>query len=606
MANLIDANKPYLHSNKWTFFNYCNAEIPQLRNKYDLNKDKYIQSLMAKLERLKSKAENREQQFYQAFKVKDNIEWAEQYLIPKDGKPGTLQQTILRIVNSQEMFDILAIDSTNRWTSDMEEELRQAIAVAEKSIGQAAESKLFQQAVGQVVEDFTWRSMLQVAKSLSKRKNGDALFKQWESELMKAIFDGSRKSFRISLNEKYQKNRIKEMKSSIRKKFKVDSSEKITKSVNYLRSALTGAELKDGTTVSPEVAEKVVSQWKRHLREKVERRNRLLADENSNITGEIGESNDILAYIRIEIEDENYNFTNVYAEGFSDKVSRLSHNGNQSNVSSKTDMIWTAPNGQQFYFQNKNSLTSWEDYGIKDSINNTFGRPVELKLNDGVKLTTLESQLMATKVVSKDDIALLSYLLVNLNVLNKYSLKDEYLLHKGKGQRKTIGEDGKEIVMAARTQQFVSQILTSAVQFFCSDIESLNNDFQFINTYDFINYKSRYLIPMSMVFNSLIISLTDYFNSVMRIWVTTQLDGYSQNAFNALYEKKMKANENDPNSSIHDYHHKPLVDVGQEEGESVLNLIHVNPVRLRIFNPEEFFTKNLLSSGLRGGTLSRH
>lgn len=606
MANLIDANKPYLHSNKWTFFNYCNAEIPQLRNKYNLSKDKYIQSLMAKLERLKSKAENREQQFYQAFKVKDNIEWAEQYLIPKDGKPGTLQQTILRVINSQEMFDILAIDSSNRWTSDMEEELRQAIAVAEKSIGQAAESELFQQAVGQVVENFTWRSMLQVAKSLSKQKNGDALFRQWESELMKAILNGSKKSFRISLNEKYQKNRVKEMKSSIRKKFKVDSSDKIAKSVNYLRSALTGAQLKDGTTVSPEVAEKVVAQWKKHLRGKIERRNRLLADEGSNITGEIGESNDILAYIKIEVEGENYNFTNVYAEGFSDKVSRLSSNGNQNNVSSKTDMVWTAPNGQQFYFQNKNSLTSWEDYGVKDSVNNTFGRPVELKLNDEVKLTTLENQLMATKVISKDDIALLSYLLVNLNVLNKYSLKEEYLLHKGKGQKKTKGADGKEVVMAARTQQFVSQILSSAVQFFCSDIESLNDGFQFINTYDFINYKSRYLIPMSMVYNSLIISLTDYFNSIMRIWITTQLDGYSQDAFNALYERKKEVKKKDPNGSVHDYHYQPLVEEGQKEGASVLNLIQVNPIRLKIFNPEEFFTKNLLSSGLRGGTLSRH
>lgn len=606
MANLIDANKPYLHSNKWTFFNYCNAEIPQLRDKYDLSKDKYIQSLMAKLEHLKAKAENREQQFYQAFNVKDNLEWAEQYLIPKDGKPGTLQQTILRIINSKEMFDILAVDSTNRWTEDMETELKQAIAVAEKSIGQAAESERFQQAVGQVVENFTWQSLQRVAKSLSKQGQGDALFKQWESELMKAILNGSKKSFRISLNEKYQKNRIKEMKSAIRKKFKVDSSEKIAKSIEYLRNSLTGAQLKDGTTVSPEIAEKVVAQWEKHLRAKTERSNRLLADEGSNITGEIGESNDIIAYIRLEIEGENYNFTNVYAEGFSDKVSRLSNNGNQNNVSSKTDMIWTAPNGQKFYFQNKNSLTTWEDYGIKDSVNNTFGRPVELKLNDEVKLETLESQLMATKVISKNDVALLSYLLVNLNVLNKYSLKKEYLLHKGRGQRKTKGEDGEDIVMAARTQQFASQILTSAVQFFCSDIDSLNNDFQFTNMYDFINYKSRYLIPMSMVFNSLIISLTDYFNSVMRIWITTQLDGYSQQAFNALYSRKQDIMKKEPKEVPYDYHNEALVEEGQKEGASVLNLIRVNPIRLKIFNPEEFFTKNLLSSGLRGGTLSRH
>ena len=604
MANLIDAKRPYLHNKKWNFFNYCNDQIPQLRNGYDLSSDKYIRSLISRLEGLKSHAEEREQKFYDAFGVKDNIKWAEQYLIPKEGKLGNLQQTILRIINSKEMFNILAGDDGTRWTKDMEEEFKKAIAVAERSIGEAAQSENFQKAITQVVEDFSWQSISQVAKSLSSNKNGDALFKNWESELMRAILGDAKKSFRISLNEKYQKNKVKEMKSVIRKKFKVGNSEKITKSVAYLRSALASAQLKDGTTISADVIEKIVAQWEKHLRSNSERSNRLLSDENSNITGEIGESNDIIAYIRITVDGENYNFDKVYAEGFSDKVKRVGQNGNTNNVSSKIDMVWTAPNGEQFLFQNKNSLTSWEDYGINSTVDNTFGRPVELKLNDGVKLTTLEEQLMATSVVTQNDIALLSYLLVNLNVLNKFSLSEEDVLHKGKGKKK--GKDGKEIPMAEKTQVLVSSILSSAVQFFCADTIELNGKFKFDKTYDFINYKSRYLIPMSVVYNSLIISLTDYFKAVMRIWITTRLDGYSTQEFDTLWVIKHLTMMDEPKNVPHDYHNEQLVEAGQDEGEKVLNLIQVNPIRLKIFNPKEFFTNNVLSGGLRGGTLSNH
>lgn len=592
MANLIDRRQPYLHNQKWTFFNYCNDNIPQLRKNNSAGSTQSLQHLIKRLETLHDQAISTEQQFYADFNAKDNFDWARKYLASTDPNASTPQK-IQAIINSPEMIAILSGEnekSKNLTRAQQEKFIKQAIASAEKSVGAMANSPDFLQVLMTSAQDISGDALMEIAKVLSPNDKDFKSFRKFEAQFLKDLSKGKRK-YIPTLRAEYQAQQAKKIKESfmgLNDKNKRSARKK--KAVEYLTEQL----LRLG--VSDDEVKKIAQNWQKVLDGNDENATRLLSEGNTNIVGVVSEVDLTIAYIDISIDD-SYNKTGVNVKQFQYKgSSKVKRFGKQGAVSAKTDTIWTAPNGHTYNIQNKNSLA---DLDTTDQIvnlkENVFGRPLELKLNDEISLSTLEAQLSALKVISEEDISLISYLLVNLNVLNKddYAIDEQgnslERLYKGKGRNPTISN-------AERTQQYVSQILTGAIQLFCSDFNDSSGKLEFSNTYSFIIYKGKYLIPMSEVYKSLIQSLQDYFNSIMRIWITSSLSGYSKQEFHDLYDRKRKIIRENPNEP-HDYQNADLVSEGKREGEKVLNLIKIGAIRLKIFDP-----KNYLSQGY-GSTL---
>lgn len=598
MANLIDRRKPYLHSQKWTFFNYCNDNIPQLQQNNSAGATKSLQHLIKQLETLRDQAVSTEQQFYADFNAKDNFDWARKYLASTDPNASTPQK-IQAIINSPEMIAILSGEnekSKNLTRAQQEKFIKSAIASAEKSVGAMANSPEFLQVLMTSARDISGDALMEIAKVLSPNDKDFKSFRAFEAQFLKDLSAGKRK-YIPTLRAEYQAQQAKKIKESfmgLNDKNKRFARKK--KAVEYLKEQLLRLGVPDDDV------KQIAQNWQKILDGNDENATRLLSEGNTNIVGIVSEVDLTIAYIDISIDD-SYNKTGINVKQFqyngSSKVKRF---GKAGSVSAKTDTIWTAPNGHTYNIQNKNSLT---DLDTTDQIvnlkENVFGRPLELKLNDEVSLATLEAQLSASKVITKEDISLISYLLVNLNVLSKdgYAIDENgnsvERLYKGKGR-------GSNVPNAERTQQYVSQILSGAIQLFCSDFNDSSGKLEFSNTYSFIIYKGKYLIPMSDVYKSLIQSLQDYFNSVMRIWITSSLSGYSKQEFHDLYNRKREIIEKNPDEP-YDYQNTDLVSEGKKEGEKVLNLIQMGAIRLKIFDPKNYLSQGYASTMRAQGLL---
>lgn len=596
MANLLGRTNPYLHSQGWTFINYYKNYINKNNEVFN------IQSVMDKartqLENLYSEAKITEGQFYADFGVKDNFEWAQKYL-KSDSKDASVFQIVQYIIDSKEMYTILLGESKKMDKASTDKFQRLALETTKAISEDLFESAEFNDLIAQTAINLTTENLLRIEEKF--RGVLDGAFREWQKGTLGKMLE---RRLVPNSTESYLQDRIDE----IFKKYKLlngpTQKAKIREAVSYLKAQMANRGIQEGIITA------VAKEWRDYL-ESGALSNRLLSGENNNIAGSISEVAPNVAKVVYTLpeQDSSYSRYKAVVEEFG--ATKVKRYGSTSTVSAKTDNIWRAtPNGRGYRIQYKNSLTTMDEKEIifgEGEERHLGGRPVQLKLNDESKLSTLEDQLLASGIYNEEDLKVLSYLLVNMNVLsnqtliesvNKERAKEEKRSISGrlyKAKPKKINPDEPEIKPIIGIQQKISQILSGAVQLFCSDFFGEDNKLPTMrDRYEFIVYKGKYLIPMSDIYQSLIYSMEDYFGQVARIWITSQLkSGYTGAMFADLWAKKLKVIQTEDKNAPKDYHLPELVSKGKEGGEQVFNLIKINGIRLNIFDPQSYLSKGL-------------
>jgi hypothetical protein len=545
---------------------------------------KRLQQTISKLQKYQSDAIKREQQFYKDFSTPEHPissakEWEQVYLIGGSNE----RAKILEIINSRQMISILStgqqgFDSIKKNFEKIirnitDTEVPQVIwKDLEKRIANSVSDNmidLFKEiglgGVGTVKSQGKQVSNLQIQKILFKTLGGTLP--------KKSIGKGKSSKYLTELQQlltKTEKNEI------IRRDMAID----------YLKQQLNYKGFSKNITSNVAKAFRIV------LDENLQtgKENRLLSSAEFLVTGEVSEVGQVIAYM-----DFNNPFDST-KEGIASIRSKVTQYGRDTvqragiqGVKSKIDTIWQAPNGKQYYIQNKNSNAEMYQPFINSGVANELtDNPTFLPIQGSVTLFHLLQNFMTYNILTDDEVDTLIYLLINYNVLSK-----DY----DKTSHERLAKGGQTIPTAVMTQSAIDQIFSKGIQYFLSDIESatpqeLSNAITISN--DFIIFMDRFLIPKSFIIKNLILFYQDYTNQVLRIQTTSQLTNFPASAYYSMVEEKMDImmEERKKNNVVaYDYHNSDLVDAGANAGNLAANGIKINRINIK------FNVKNLIEYG---------
>ena len=594
MRNL--AQDWYLHSQKWTFFNH--ARLIDLDPK-NMKTSPRLMSILKELDNVYTEAKKREQQFYNDFGVTSAAEWSKKYLILGDSK----NSKVLNIINSPDMIAILSTGGKN-----FEVVKNNFIKEMNEAIKRTGENSLSRE-IGEYIVDITKNSLAQDIGSLfqelgvlgnkkSSIKGTNFSNKDIQQMIFKAIpVKKIPQRVLTSANSEY----LKYLRQSLTKVQK-NERQRAVLAENYLQQQL----VKDGRFSATEI-KNILAAFKHEIKKNLQpnAENRLVSESDNLVIGEVSEVGEVIAYMDFLdpfTQDEQGN------KIVNSIVTQMGRTLNKSNKKSKVDTIWTAPNGNKYNIQNKNSNADiYRQYQLMGTLESMTEYPTFLPLQSNVSFAYLLNKLYEYKALTTQEQDELAYLLINYNVLNKFA--DSYedgtekeKIAKGSTPNKVIekkkekGENVSQIPPALRTQAAVDQIMSKAMQYFMSDL-FLPDGKKFTNglvekSNDFIIFMDRQLIPKSLIAQKLIGFLIDYKNETMRLYTTTGLKGFGQAQFTDMVLQKKKARMTDPEPDKYDYHNANLVQVGSDFGTIAANNLYVKKISLK------FIGKNLVSQSL--------
>jgi hypothetical protein len=328
--------------------------------------------------------------------------------------------------------------------------------------------------------------------------------------------------------------------------------------------------------------------------------NKLFAKNTSVIIGEVEEVGDgSILSIPLELDfgrlienDEKRGQKGIWSTG-AQKIQRLSL---PQKVDSKIDMLINLPEEkkkivQQFRFQQKNTnkdvFFEFEKLGEQFNFSN---KNIFFNVGSEIKYHTFIQQLVDISkqgfaVADNDTLGILAYLLVNLNVLNQQEGKNK--LYK----QDTLNRPG---LLLTQVNDTISKIISLAALLLFSDFEGELGAYV-KTTYDFIIFNSRFLIPMSQIYEALKKSLENYsqelssntthINAITRLKTVPNLDELAD-------QKKEAVGKFDKTKQYSDMN---LVSIGKNAGKEVLDNLTISNFELNI-NIENFLnSKNLAS-----------
>ena len=365
-------------------------------------------------------------------------------------------------------------------------------------------------------------------------------------------------------------------------------------------------QLSDNTEKSPKELEKDESyiQYLRIIRKLLEdaenKKNNLFAKNTSVMIGQVEEIGDgSILSIPLELEFDSLTGGNKGEgqEGIwnigAQKIQRLNL---PQKVDPKTDMLINLTEKerkivQQFRFQQKNTnkdiFFEFEKLGQQ---NNFLNKSVFFNVGSEISYKNFVQQLIDISkqgfaVVDNDILGTLAYLLVNLNVFNQQT---------GKNKLYKQDNSNRSGLLLTQVNDTISKIISFASLLLFSDFEGKLGEYV-KSTYDFIIFNSRFLIPMSQVYEALRKSLENYSqqlsSEITHIDITTKL-GYSPD-LNALADKKKDAVGTFDKTK--EYSDANLVSVGKTEGQNVLSNLTISNFKLNI-NIENFLNSNNLAT----------
>lgn len=564
MANLVQQH--YLHSSKWTFFNYASSNVAAIQPKMPKRVSKSISDLNNYLQN----ALNRERQFYADFNVGSAKEWEQRYLIG-----GTSESSkILEIINSPNMISILS--TGNQGFSSIKSEFLKAIQkISTDELPQIIIDELSNKITNSISNNMldlfkelglTGANIRQTAdKSLSNLQIQQILFKSIGGKLPKRTLGRGNSSASIKNLEK------------LLTKNQGDIYKRKNMALNYFKTELT----KYGFSIDK--INTLYTAFDKVLTENLMKgnENRLLSTNEFHVTGEVSEIGEVIAYIDFNDPFDN---TKTGIQSIKSMVTQAGREtvkrANISGVKSKVDTIWTSPKGNKYFIQNKNSKADiYKPFLMSGDITQLTSYPSYLPLQSDVSLNHLLENFSQYNILSDEDADLLLYLLINYNVLNKYSS-----LYKG--------HNNKGTPPAEMTKAAIDRIFSMGIQYFMSDISPVTSPTNLQSAItvsnDFIIFMDRFLIPKSLIIRNLINYYKDFNNQLMILQTTSSLSGFSQSALDEMEIKKQNARSSEGPNVVYDYHNAEMVAAGSEGGNLAAQGIKIKRINLK------FNLKNLI------------
>lgn len=590
MANWNLINHIYLHSSKWNFLRQVEDIDIQTAGRGVAGYQRALEILRQEI----SKRQQKESRFYNHFKVGSAIDWSNKYLIPESNNIElSLQQKILKVVNSSEMLNILSrLDAGQDFIKQQlkqltNEEAPQAII---KIFNKFSESKAIEDCIADALI-----TNLKPGDRAGQIKQQQSLLENFEKWL--GVENLKNKDLLTSRKSKT----ISKIITALKRKYR-DIEKTIEQSGRYLEETLKNKPY----SVDPVVAVAVRNRWKEILKKEIDNDEKkgLTSAVPTYIIGAIQETGTTLSFdMALTYDDDligkmkSRRGKPIYLEVSnwgSDLVDRFG-----KDVQSKVDTRFEFKNsfGEKIEGYNIQEKNSYNDYyndleeipefkGLQD------GKVGQLKLHGDIDLNTFKKQLsqiskMGGLVSNEAQLRVLTYLLVNLNVLNQ-----DYAEIKRHGGRATKAGPGS----LQGTQSLINRILSEDLSLFISDfIKTGVKKYKQKESVDFVIFKSRVLIPSSYIFQSILDSLENNTNGyISGLSTYSKLkSGFSSN-YNAMVEKKYNA-VNGMFDMKRNYQDSALVDAGSEAGNTAKNLIAITGVKLN------FNIKNLVV-GLKNRT----
>ena len=589
-ANLIKEH--YLHSSKWTFFNNARA-VGNLDPKVATKGHTKIDRLIQQLEKTNQLAKSREKEFYDDFKVSNNIEWANKYLL-RTGATSD-RAIILEVINSPTMISLLTTGG-----KDFEATQRGMIQYFKDQLN---ESNIPKDIVEYMLDKAIHTNALDISqffKELGFIGKGETTIKNItysNKQIQKWLFEGFKasgknftppKKILTSIYSDYLKKYQQQIEKVLARE-----RQRANEAIKYLREQLKLKGLSDNKIdIVVKVFEREIN---KNLTKRKNNENRLVSSANNLVTGEVSEVGEVIAYIDF---DNPFNYDAAgRVRSINSMVTQLGRDlvdraGNK--VKSKVDTIWTGPTtGKKYFMQNKNSNAEiYREFQLTNDFEKLLNYPSFLTIQSNVSLTHLLEQFTNYNILSEEDKDSLIYLLINYNVLNQFSYDDTNKIAKG--------NNDDNIPPAIRTQAAIDQFISQGLQYFLSDLlpaEQIKENGDIAKrSNDFIIFMDRFLLPKSTIIDNLIEFLNDYKKRVLSVYTTSSKGKFSKGDYQSMVMEKLSARAEEEMSGEqiqYDYHNENLVQAGAEWGQVAYDEIQISKVNIK-FNINNLIAKQLI------------
>ena len=549
MANLLETGRPYLHMSAGTFVNNVAGEYKTTSKQTRLPLDTTL------LESLALDAKKIEQNFYEDFEVADAVEWADKYLARDN---NNLYQIASSVWNSHRFKNKLYGElSTEQVLQKVESKLGTKVKQQlEKEISQSAS---LENAVTAVITNILM-SLIdnpQAQKDFRKSIVGET------GKQMRRIISGSTVIPQLTKSILFEEStNLIQKAENCYQFFKEEVIKKLREKRLFYDTDDLDTELKP---------------YKELLKSDT-----LLKNQKNNIIGEVEEKGDAVTLaLRFKQEKKDFKVNSIPNK----KVKRI---GVDQKVKTKIDMTIQGKS-RTYRFQQKNTdkdiFREFENIGNQALQNHSLFFTAHSTINFDTFRKQVEKVFGKNIVVAgisqnseKSYLDLLEYLIVNINVLNQTYNQDKG----GKLYKKEppINAEGTYPRLAMK---LLSDIVTKYCLLFFSDIEKEMEDLTKTNRYDFIIFNSRFLIPMSVIYDGFIQNLKQTSNQINK--EATYLDAgtafkknqlFSQSDYNEMVSEKESAVADEggflPSKQ---YSNTNLVQIGKNYGQEVLKKLQL-------------------------------
>lgn len=527
MDNLV--SQTYLHNTKWNFLNNL-AEVGTGINGSNYRTAREISFARQKLEQKREAALSKEQQFYADFRVANHIEWSKKYLIMDDKEDGSqtdesIYQIFFKIINSPQMVQILQGQGSASDADKTRKKFEEAAATQTDSLVQEFCNNVMQAVQNETeIEEAIANYFLEIGQRGKKSGGG----REGQNKILEAFRVGTVNGIKENNTRAFTQKTSKAIKA-LMKQFRMSDPVPIAQRArSYFETQLTRYSNKIDINVIPSIGQEFYNAL---IKDAQSSSSAMINSNQSVVIGAVAETGQKISFeLAMQFDSQNPDMiNNFHIEAFGsqlvDRYSTLLKKNNQ--VQSKTDLKYNFTDEENKIFhtyniQHKNSMA--------DFYNNIGVLKAEEKFEDIMGSIKLHGTLSYDKYLAMAEntvgarydpmtVELLSYLLVNLNVLNQLPAGEEKAY---KGQGKSGG------IPLSQTQNMIDSIFAENIDLFISDVLELDNvQYTTVDSMDFIIFKGRLLLPMSHMYEAIIQSLQiEEKQFYQPVHVTTTMGGF--------------------------------------------------------------------------------
>lgn len=614
-GNLVNADRPYLHKTAKTFVK--NAARYDIGDFKEENRDRLFKEPLELLEELKKTARKREEAFYAAFSTKDlkikSAEDWERHFLASSKNDATPQQKVLAIINSHEMKNLFNSEITETEALSVfrgipDKDLKKLGEVFEKNARPQLEKVLQEGTLSEIYKALYFGG-IKYKKGYSQRVGQNKVYDIFEKDKK---FKRTNKSNTGTL--KSEKSRI--LQGALNRRLKKPKKEIAKASKNYLEEQVK--KLSDYKS-KQEIYDSLCREWNKAIDEGLKKKRSMFSDSYVLNVGELGENAEEISFVADFIKDINNTWGgSLFKEVRNNATNKVKRFDSNEEVSSKIDLEFILKDNKgKFNIQQKNS-----DRDIAQELEKEMGLTngrTQISIHSGISYNTLRHQITqmkaehASAASRQETFDRLSYLLVNLNILNKnewaqkrYTLNENDELVKLKGKDK-LGKafknsNANSTMILKNTQQVINALIEQYFILFIADFEKGEGGLT-VSPYDFIIFDSRILIPISEVYGMIINHIRSLSENVEEqidhLSVTSSITkGFEESDYKEMIRQKLIAVKGEGGFQTEkegeEYHNGNLVKAGTDAGAKALDHIRFSGFKLDIDLTRFLDTKNLV------------